>query len=809
MKNRTLALMAAAWAVATSLQAQTITLRDQVTREPIVDAMITCTATNASVGTDASGVADVTPLKDCGTIRIDHISFMARTLSWAELTAGGEVGMAYRSDALRDVVVSASRFEEQRRDVPERIDVIKARDIRLMDQPTMAELLQNTGNLFVQKSQLGGGSPVIRGFEASRILLVVDGVRMNNAIYRAGHLQDVITVDQSMLDRVEIVSGPNSVAYGSDALGGTIHMITRTPKFRTTGGRGVLADAYVRFATAAEEMTGHAGFELRGAKIASYTSITRSSFGDLRQGSTRSSEYGDLGATQFEIVRENEEDVVKPAKDRNVQYGTAYDQLDVMEKLRIRSGENCVHQLNLQYSTSSDIPRYDRFSLFSLDTANNIVPSQAEWYYGPQNRLLAAYTLELTRTSGLFDKARFTPSYQRIDQSRNSRGWGSSRLGVNEEKVGVIAFNADLEKKVGRNEYRYGVEYTNNDVQSEAYREHIGTGEITYRTTRYPGGGSTMSSIAAYVSRTEEISEKFVVSEGLRFTNVGLESKFADEEAFQYLNGTYKQNSSALTWRAGMMYMPGHDWRFSFLGSSGFRAPNVDDMGKVFEVSDGVIVVPNTDLKPETTTNFELAVSKTVEKRITFEVNGFYTLYNNALTIDAFQVNGQSTILLDSVPHQVTALTNKREAYLYGLSTQMTDRISDRLTLTGSVTCTYGRIRTDSTDYPLDHVPPVYGRAGLEYQAKKFRMEAYVVFNGWKRLRDINTAPGSEDNLSYTTPDGVPSWYTMNVRGSYAFTRSVALQVGLENIADGFYRVYASGTSAPGRNLTVSLRASF
>ena len=809
MFNRTLALMAGTMAIITGLHAQTITLRDQVTNEPVAEAVLTCIANNVSVRSDAQGHADISTLKDCGSVRIQHTSFQERTISGADLASGADVLLTYHSDALREVVVSASRFEEMRRDVPERIDVIKARDIRLMDQPTTAELLQNTGTVFVQKSQLGGGSPIIRGFEASRILLVVDGVRMNNAIYRAGHLQDIISVDQNMLERVEVVSGPNSVAYGSDALGGTIHLITRMPKFKVPGGKGVLADAFVRYSTAMEEKTAHAGFELRGAKVASYTSITRNDFGDLRQGSTRSADWGDVGATQYRIDRINDVDTVLAAKDRNVQYGTAYTQLDLMEKLRIRTGENMVHQLNLQYSTSSDIPRYDRTSLFSRDADGNIVPGNSEWYYGPQNRLLAAYTLELTRTKGIFDKARFTPSYQSIDQSRYSRGWNSSRLGANEEKVGVFAFNADMEKKAGRNEFRYGVEYTNNDVQSEAYREHIGTGEITYRTTRYPGGGSTMSSIAAYVSRTQELSDKVVVSEGLRFTNVELESTFNDREAFQYLNGTYKQNSSALTWRAGLMYMPGRDWRFSFLGSSGFRAPNVDDMGKVFEVIDGVIVVPNTDLRPETTTNMEIAISKTVEKSTTFDVNAFYTLYNNALTIGAFNVNGQGTVEIDSVPYQVTALTNQRQAYLYGFSGQFTDRITDRFTLRAGVTYTYARIRTDSAEIPLDHVAPLFGRAGLEYQAKKFRMEAYVVFNGWKRLRDFNLTPGSEDNLQYTTPEGVPAWYTLNVRGSYAFNKYLSLQVGLENIADEFYRVYASGTSAPGRNLQVSLRANF
>lgn len=809
MYSRISALMAGAWVAIAGLHAQTINLRDQATNEPIPGAVLTCSTTNASVTTDANGSVDVSTLKDCGAIRVDHLSFKERTLSWAEMTNGKDVDLTYRVDMLREVVTSASRFEEKRRDVPEHIDVIQARDIRFMDQPTTAELIQNTGTVFVQKSQLGGGSPVIRGFEASRILLVVDGVRMNNVIYRAGHLQDIITVDQSMLERVEVVSGPNSVAYGSDALGGTIHMITRTPKFRPVGGKAVLGDAYFRFGTAANEKTAHAGFELRGARLTSFTSITASDFGDLRQGSTRSPFNEEVGAVQYQIAREGDQDVVKAPKDRNVQYGTAYRQLDILEKLRLRGGESLVHQLNLQYSTSSDIPRYDRTSLFGRDADGGIVPGNSEWYYGPQKRLLAAYTLELTRSAGFFDKARFTPSYQNIEQSRYSRGWNSSRLGANIEKVGVLAFNADLEKKSGKNEFRYGAEYTNNDAQSEAYREHIGTGEITYRTTRYPGGGSTMSSIAAYVSHTAELTEKFVVSEGLRFTQVQLESTFNDEEAFQYLNGTYKQSNGALTWRAGAMFLPGSDWRFSLLASTGFRAPNVDDMGKVFEAAGNVIIVPNTKLEPETTTNFELAITKTFDKRITLDLNGFYTLYDNALTIGAFRSDGKDSIDVDGVMSQVTALTNKREAYLYGVSGGFTAHIDDHFTLRSGVTFTYGRIKTDTTDYPLDHVPPVYGRTGLEYQARKLRLEGYVVYNGWKRLRDINQAPGSEDNLGYATPVGVPSWYTLNIRGSYAFTRNIALQVALENIADDFYRVYASGTSAPGRNLTVSLRANF
>ena len=790
--------------------AQTITVRDKATQEPVAGAVITCTQNKVSVTTNNQGKADVSALRDCGAIEIGHTSFVTRSVAWSELATGGIITLTYRVNTLAESVTSASRFEEKRRDVPERIDVIKRRDIGFMDQPSMAELLQNTGTVFVQKSQLGGGSPVIRGFEASRVLLVVDGVRMNNAIYRAGHLQDIITIDQGALERVEVVSGPNSVAYGSDALGGTVHMITRTPRFNDTTGLKVGGEAYVRYGTAAMEKTGHVGLELRGRKFSSYTSITGSDFGDLRTGSTRDPRVGDWGLRPFYVERTGGADVIKENDDWNVQVGTAYKQLDILEKLRVRTGEHMLHQLNFQLSTSTDIQRYDRLSEYTLDTAGNYVPAQAEWYYGPQKRMLVAYTLEVDREKGFFSKLRLTPSYQNVEQSRNSRGWGSSRLGVNNERCTVLGVNLDLEKRAGRHELRYGAEFYHNDVESEAYREHITTGEITYRTTRYPGGGSTMDNMAVYLSHTMEINEHWVISEGLRYTNIGLEATFADTNAFQYLNGTYNQNNGALTWRAGIMFMPGRDWRISLLGSSGFRAPNVDDMGKVFEgAPGGAVIVPNTDLEPETTTNFELGLNKVFDKRITVDLNGFYTLYNNALTVSAFTVNGQDSIDDSGTLKPVAALTNAREAYLYGASGQFTAHFDEHFSFNSSVTWTYARIKTDSVDQPLDHIPPVYGKTGLAYQGNRVRAEVYAVYNGWKRVSQYNTLTGSEDNLVYATPDGTPSWYTLNARMSCAVSRNVSVQAALENIIDQHYRVFASGISGAGRNFTISLRANF
>lgn len=809
LRRRTVALSATLCVISINLHAQSVTFLDQATRAPVPDVTLTCKSTGKVLTTTADGRVDIAPLKGCDSIRIDHLSYIPVTMAWAALAATPEVDLGYRVNPLREVVTSGSRFTEPKRDVPEQIDVLGRREISFMAQPTAAELLQNTGTVFVQKSQLGGGSPTIRGFQANRILLVVDGVRMNNAITRSGHTQDLITVDQYALDRVEVVSGPNSVAYGSDALGGTIHLITRTPEFLGADSIRTTGDAFVRYATAANEKTAHAGIELRGKRLASFTSITASDFGDLRQGSTRNPFYEDLGRMPFEVVRENGHDVVKRNDDSNVQLGSGYKQLDVLEKLRYSTGGHVVHQLNLQLSTSTDVPRYDKITEYSFNAAGDIAPKYAEYYYGPQQRMLAAYTLEVKRDAGWFQLARFTPSFQHQEQSRHNRRFGSSNLGHNVEQVDVLGFNADMEKQIGKHELRFGADISGENVESSAYNENITTGARSYRTTRYPNGGSSMSSFAAYVNHSLEISPKFIITEGLRFTHVGLSTTFNDDEDFRFLNGTYGQNNSALTWRAGVVLMPGNDWRFSLMGSSGFRAPNVDDIGKVFDSAQGDVIVPNTELEPEYTTNFEASASKTLNNRSSVELNGFYTLYTNAITVGPYTVNGQDSIDFDGVLSRVAALQNTAKAYLYGTSVQFTGHFNDRFTLRSGFTYTYARIRTDSTDYPLDHIPPVFGETSLDYQAKQLRLEASAVYNGWKRLKDYNTTAGSEDNLEAATEYGSPAWYTLNLRGAYAFNRHLSLQLALENILDVNYRTFGSGISAPGRNFMVSVQARF
>src|SRR6185436_8143439 len=213
--------------------------------------------------------------------------------------------------------------------------------------------------VFVQKSQLGGGSPVIRGFEANRILLVIDGVRMNNLIYRAGHLQDIVKTDNGSLDRLEILFGPSSTVYGSDALGGVIHLYTRKPMFSTDDKLNTRVNAFYRYGSADNESTGHVDFNAGGKKLASLTSFTYSNFDDLKGVTNQNPFYtGSYGERPYYAERINGVDSLVKNSDRYLQVQSGYSQYALIEKLALKQNEHLTPGLNIKYSNSTDVPRY-------------------------------------------------------------------------------------------------------------------------------------------------------------------------------------------------------------------------------------------------------------------------------------------------------------------------------------------------------------------------------------------------------------------------------------------------------------------
>ena len=166
--------------------------------------------------------------------------------------------------------------------------VIKSNEILNSNASSAAELLTLVDGLTIQKTSFAGGSPIIRGFEANRILLMVDGVRMNNAIYRGGHLQNSITVDPFILESCDVIFGPSAVSYGSDAIGGVIHYKTKDPVLKNKKDISNFSGLYfARANSATNELSNHINFNFSAKKVASLTSITYKKYGDVSMGQNR------------------------------------------------------------------------------------------------------------------------------------------------------------------------------------------------------------------------------------------------------------------------------------------------------------------------------------------------------------------------------------------------------------------------------------------------------------------------------------------------------------------------------------------
>lgn len=784
------------------LLSQTISVIDKTTREPLENVVIQDKKNN-HVNTNNKGKADVSSLFKNDSVVVYQFGYGTKKVFLNQDNSDQLIELSAKSVYLNEIVLSANRKEESTIDIPNSIEIIKQKDIEFSNQATSADLLQNTGKVLVQKSQLGGGSPILRGFEANKVLIVVDGVRMNNAVYRGGHLQDIITLDQNMLDRVEVLFGPSSTIYGSDALGGVMHFYTKNAQFSTDDKMLAKANAMVRYASASSEQTGHLDFNLGWKKFASLTNITYSNFGDLMSGSTKLTGYTNTWDRNYYVKRFNDRDSMVKNENNNLLVGSGYSQMDIMQRFNIKTGEHLTHNLNFQLSQSSFVPRYDRlagdYSGGKLKFAEN--------GYGPQKRLLVAYTLNYDGKTIVSDNIKVILAYQKIDQDRISRRFQNVNRVTQMEDVTVLSANIDAFKDIKeKHELRYGLEFTTNDVKSTANNTNIITNDETPAITRYADGGSKMSTIAAYVSHSWEVNEHFIITDGLRFTSTSLSCKFNDTTFFKFPFKEAKQNNQAVTGSLGFTWKAENDYKFSMLANTGFRSPNVDDMSKVFESAGSVVIVPNPTLKPEYTYNFEMSLSKVFQSRYKFDVTAYYTNLTNALVVRDFQLNGSDSALYNGTMSKVQASQNVNKAYIYGLMGGVQFDFNDNVSFKSVLNYTYGRYIDSKNDtvVPLDHIAPVFGQTSILYKAKRVDAEFFVRYNGKKTLADYS--PSGEDNLQYATANGMPAWFTLNIRLGVNITKSLRVNMACENITDNRYRVFASGINAPGRNFIVSLR---
>lgn len=786
---------------------QIITIKNKLTDQPVQDVVLINHSPWADVVTNKDGQADISIFKGAARVEIRSLGYKSITAGYDELNSNEK--LIYLEPIvfeLKGTVVSATRWKQSSDNVPFRIATIQSKDITFQNPQTAADMLGNTGELYIQKSQQAGGSPMMRGFATNRLLYTVDGIRMNTAIYRSGNVQYVILLDPYVMESAEVAFGPGSVIYGSDAVGGVMSFQTLAPQFSFEKVPNIKGNAVARYSSVNNEKTAHFDVNVGWKKWAIVTGISHFNFGDLRMGSHGPDDY----LKKYYVTTIDTVNMAVTNPDPQVQVPTGYSQINLLQKIKFKLNEKWNFQYGFYYSETSHYPRYDK-----LIELKNGAPSAAVWEYGPGKWMMNNVIVTYINRHKIFDEMKIRLALQNNEESRIDRDFsGSKRYRLRNQKENVTAWsgNVDFIKSINKHHVFYGIEYVFDDVKSIGTAHDIRNGNPIPVDDRY--AQAKWSSYAAYVNYQYEISNPVTLQAGIRYNQYDVKLDFSRFALNSFLNlNTVTVTHGALVGNLGMIYKPQESFLMSLNASTAFRAPNVDDLGKTVEVKDGSVLIPNTDLNAEYAYCGELNISKYFGDVLKLDLTGFYTYLDKALVRRPFKVNGQDSIFYDGDMVMVDAIQNAAYATAYGMQLGFELRIANGLMLTQRLNFQTGVEEMDNGQTSRTrHAPPTFGITRITFSYQKLMMQLYSTYNTKLKYSDMSAEEIEKGWMYAKDADGnpySPAWATLNFKVKYSVLNNIELTAGLENITDVRYKPYASGLVAPGRNFFMAVKASF
>lgn len=720
--------------------------------QPLSDVHVLWIGTSIGAVTDAQGLFSIR-VAEAGTavLRFTSIGYATQ-----EHAAGAEeLHVVLHPTVLllqNGVTISARRFEQPAMQTGDAISVLTASDIRRQVPRTTPDLLAGAPGVWLQKTNHGGGSPIVRGLVGNQVLLMTDGIRINNSTYRYGPNQYLSTLDPYAIERLEIVRGNGSVQYGSDAMGGVVQALTKTPAF-STGGFRHQAHAGIVWMSAAMEQTAHAEWMGSSERVAFYVNFTSSDFGDLVAG-----------------------------RGIGTQAPSGYSQRTGSGKLLFRLGDAGVLTLAHQQVAQHKVPRFDQVAQGGFRT----------YYFDPQDRQLSYLRLEQATTNKWIGTVRATASFQQTHEGVVSQRVNAMTTRWNDDRVGTVGFQAEAESRP-RNNWRavHGVEVYADQVSSKAFQIDPNQSIATAIRGLY-ADGSTWQSTAVFSSHQYD-GHKLSLTGGARFNHFRVS---VNENLFP--NTTV--NPSAWVGHAGAQWKVTPTWRWAAYVSSSFRAPNIDDMSKLGPVESTVFEIPSGGLRPERARTFESGMKK-AGKTWNASFTGFYTRIQDQIDRVPALYKGLPT----AENRAVYQKQNIGQSEIYGWEFQGEWSLLPPILLSVHATYTYGH--NLSRMEPMRRIPPLFGAAALTWRPHE---RLWMKCEGLFAEAQDRLAAGdrSDARIAVRLIDGqMPAWRVVNVYAGWSGNK-VGLQLVALNVFDSAYRVYGSGVDSVGRSLRLSIIAS-
>jgi outer membrane receptor protein involved in Fe transport len=728
---------------------------DAVTLRPLAGAAVHVSGV-AVVRTDSDGrfvLPRVAPGRYVVTARLDGYRPAEAPVTVAG-AAPPPVEFALAPETLRlaeAVSVTATRDEREAFDVPRSVSVVNETELLRTAPRTSAEALARAPGVFVQKTNHGGGSPFVRGLVGNQVLVLVDGIRLNNSTFRYGPNQYLATVDPGTVSRFEVLRGSGSVQYGSDALGGVIHVRNRDPLL-SAGGTLPTVGLNGRLMSQGMEQSIRLNLGVAAPKVAVAGNVAVRNFGDLVAG-------GDLGVESPSGYRETNADfrgVVKAGRSTTMTF--AYDH---------------VYQ--------DDVPRWDQVAQRGY----------SRYAFDPQVRQFAFARLDQSRTDSWVNGLTVTTAWVRSRERRERQRVGSSVLTTEQDTVNTLAVTAEARSSpLAGLTLVAGAEIYADRVDSWRVDSNATAGTSTAMRGLFPADAGARS--AAGFGLASYRKGRLGADAGARYTWTSVTAKdpvFGDVDVSP---GAWVGSGSLALELAKTISAYGSV-------SQGFRAPNLDDLSTLGLFDFGV-EIPSGQLQPERSLSLETGV-RLRSARFAAALAAFRTNLSNL--IERKRVATPPITLPFPGEDRYYQRTNAGEAYVRGFECEAEWRILATTTIFGHVAYAFGENTT--ANEPMRRIPPLNGLLGLRYDgAGGWWVQASVQA---ATLQD-RLASGDRDDHRIP-PGGTPGWQVVDLFSGLPVGRRFTMSFGALNLFDRAYRTHGSGIDAYGRSAWVGIDARF
>jgi len=730
---------------------------DSNTGQPIVGAAIKIDKLSKHVFTNSRGEFEFADL-DIGSHKLT-CSVLGYSRHFETVAMSGsdstviEIFLKPEIIPAENLTITATRFGEARFELPLNISLTTNRIMAERSQSSTADLIREEPGVLVQKTTHGHGSPIIRGLIGKYVLLLYDGIRLNKPTFRFGANQYLNTISAGSFDRIEIVRGPSSVMYGSDAIGGVINMIPES----SIGIKPKLS--------------------ISPEFVTRYSSADNGKAANLILDGHYNGYYAAIGVGLKDI------DDISGGGNIGKQSPTGWDELSSSIRLAYELNNKTTISGTYLGVRQSDVPRFDKYTSGQFE----------RYIYDPQNRDLYSITLNSRAIGSGFNVLKINFSYQDEEEGRTEQKTGSSQETHSLDRLSTIGGFAQLmAKPIARHWLSFGGEYYRDKVDSER-RLTTDANDTPIRPT-YPDN-TYYHSAGLFFQDDFQVTDNLSIISGLRY------SWFKIYSPLGLPYGAFEESYSNLTAALGFSFRPAAGLNILSRWSRGFRAPNLNDT-VVLKYSSSGVDAPSYNLKPEISNSFETGV-KIYNNLYTGSLFIYYNnlsdlidrqpgLYNG---LPYYDENGNNT--QDENEFDIFQKYNVDNAAIYGIEYECKVKLSEHYLTRFNCFWTRGENLTDKE--PMSRIPPLMGLGAIRYIANdQLWYEFYFrLASAQKRLssRDIDD--------TRIEPGGTPGWYTLNLRTQIKF-RNYALTILLENLNNRAYKEHGSGVYSPGRNLVLS-----